>query len=246
MYQERRIFGKSRIHESSYVSKHANIIGPIIVGKQVAIQSGARLRSDEDTKPDQGIILIGDYCNIQEGVVLHTHADSSFEYEGMMVAIKIGSGCCLVHKSMVHGPAIIGTNNLLMANSVVWCSNTGDNVVVRVGARLETCSVGNNCIIGCNAVVLSGVRIPDNKFVDHCTVVRTQEEADNLPEVYEEKIRGWIDKCDGIANQNLIILERYKSFERKMLKRHRYVPFGDFIVKRFVTRGKYYSFYEEF
>ena len=82
----------------------------------------------------QGVI-IGDYVNVQEGSVIHG--------DGLTIKDHVTIG----HSVVVHGD-YIGTGSLL-GNNCTFLGNA---------------TVGDQCLIAANSVVLSGTKVPDRSF----------------------------------------------------------------------------------
>ncbi len=85
---------------------------------------------------DGELITIGNNVNIQEGSVVHG--------DGLVIEDNVSIGHCVV----VHGDRI-GTGSLLGNNCTFLTEST----------------IGRECLIAANSVVLSGVDIPDRSFV---------------------------------------------------------------------------------
>ena len=85
---------------------------------------------------DGDVITIGNHVNIQEGSVVHG--------DGLVIEDYVSIGHCVV----VHGDRI-GTGSLLGNNCTFLTEST----------------IGRECLIASNAVVLSNVDVPDRSFV---------------------------------------------------------------------------------
>ena len=85
---------------------------------------------------DGDVITIGNHVNIQEGSVVHG--------DGLVIEDYVSIGHCVV----VHGDRI-GTGSLLGNNCTFLTEST----------------IGKECLIASNAVVLSNVDVPDRSFV---------------------------------------------------------------------------------
>ena len=138
---------------SSYVDDKASLIGDVRIGEQVYVAPCVSLRADE-AHP----IIIGDECNIQDGVVFHGLMGSS---------IELGKKISIAHGAVIHGPMKIGDESFVGFNSVVHAS-----------------TLGKKCFVGHAAAVI-GVRLADGKFVPHGALIDTQEKADSLGPVPE-------------------------------------------------------------
>jgi carbonic anhydrase/acetyltransferase-like protein (isoleucine patch superfamily) len=116
-----------------WIAPDASVIGRVRLGEEVGIWFGAVLRGDNEW------IEIGARTNVQDGSVLHT--DPGFP-------LKVGEGCTIGHRAIVHG-CTIGDNSLV-----------GMGAIVMNGAK-----VGNNCIIGAGAIVTEGKVFADNSLL---------------------------------------------------------------------------------
>lgn len=100
------------IDESAYVHPQATVVGNVIIGKDVYIGPGARLRGD------WGGIEIADGCNVQENCTIHM-------FPGFTVVLE--ESAHIGHGAIIHG-ARIGRNSMIGMNSVIM-----DNV--HIGAE---------------------------------------------------------------------------------------------------------------
>lgn len=169
-----------KIDNSAYVHPFAIIIGDCTIGKKVLVAPTAVCRADEGVP-----IHIGDYSNVQDGVILHaldasrngTNIDNKrFSLEGEKLlandtgfdngyAIYISGNVSLAHDSLIHGPVWIGNNTLIGVKSAVLDSKIGSNVVIRVGS------------------IITGVEIPDNTLVPPGTILTNQSQVSKLPSI---------------------------------------------------------------
>lgn len=116
-----------------WIADEAVLIGDVMVEDLVSIWFGAVLRGDNER------ISVGAGSNIQENAVLHT--DMGFP-------LRIGAGCTIGHKAMLHGCKI------------------GENSLIGMGATvLNGAVIGRDCLIGAGALVTEGKVIPDGSLV---------------------------------------------------------------------------------
>jgi len=146
------------VSKTAYVDDSAVITGDVSIGEQVYVGPCVSLRADE-AHP----IIVGDECNIQDGVVFHGLMGSS---------IELGKKISIAHGAVIHGPLKIGDESFVGFNSVVHAS-----------------TLGKRCFIGHGAVVL-GVKLADGKFVPHGVLVDSQVKADALGPV-PESLKGF-------------------------------------------------------
>jgi carbonic anhydrase len=117
-----------KISKAAYVDPFAVIIGDCEIGKLVLVAPFAVCRGDEGTP-----IHIGDYSNLQDGVVLHSLETTAHgkniddrRYSGLGsllkandtrfkngFAIYIGDKVSLAHDVQVHGPAYVGNDTFV-------------------------------------------------------------------------------------------------------------------------------------
>jgi carbonic anhydrase/acetyltransferase-like protein (isoleucine patch superfamily) len=109
------------IHESAFIHPQATITGNVIIGRDVYIGPGARIRGD------WGGVVIEDGCNVQENCVVHM-------FPGVTVVLE--QSAHVGHGAIIHG-ARVGRNCLIGMNAVLM-----DNVVIG-----EECIIGALCFI---------------------------------------------------------------------------------------------------
>jgi carbonic anhydrase len=168
-----------KISKVAYVDPFAVIIGDCEIGKLVLVAPFAVCRGDEGTP-----IYIGDYSNLQDGVILHAlettaHGknidDRRYSAQGLLLkandtafkngfAIYVGNRVSLAHDVQVHGPAYIGNDSFVGMKSLVFNAKVGKRVA-----------------IGVSSTITNGVTIPDDKFVPPGSIITTQAQADKLP-----------------------------------------------------------------
>lgn len=130
-----------------WIAPDANVIGNVVLHPDVGIWFGCTLRGDNEP------IEIGAGTNVQENTVMHTDPGCP---------VKIGKGCTIGHKAMIHGCTI------------------GDNSLIGMGATvLNKAVIGKNCLIGAGALIPEGKEIPDNSLVVGMPgkVIRTLDEG---------------------------------------------------------------------
>ena len=84
-------------------------------------------------------IVIGANTNVQDNAVIHTEIGAP---------VHIGAGVTIGHCAMVHGCSI-GDDSLIGINSVI----------------LDRAEIGKGCLVGANALVPEGMKIPDYSLV---------------------------------------------------------------------------------
>lgn len=118
---------------TNWIAPDAALIGRVELGADVGIWFSAVLRGDNEP------IVIGRGTNVQEHVVMHTD---------MGYPLRIGEGCTIGHRAMLHG-CTIGDNSLI-----------GIGAIVLNGAR-----IGRNSLVGAGALVTEGKEFPDGSLI---------------------------------------------------------------------------------
>jgi carbonic anhydrase len=167
------------ISKTAFVDPRAVVIGDCEIGKLVLVAPFSVCRGDEGTP-----IHIGDYSNVQDGVILHAlettahgkplddrrYSAQGFLLKGNDTAFKhgfatyVGNLVSLGHQSQVHGPAYIGNDTFVGMKSLIFNAKVGKRVA-----------------IGVSSTITDGVTIPDDKFVPPGSIITTQAQADALP-----------------------------------------------------------------
>lgn len=151
---------KPLISEKAVIQPNASVIGAVILSDNVLVSPFASIRGDEGTP-----IYIGKNSNVQDGVVIHGLEHKFVENEGLGYSVHIGDNVSLAHQSQVHGPAKIGSNTFVGMQSFVFKSEIGDNVVIEPAAKVI------------------GVKVPSGRYIPAGDIIKTQEQADNLPKI---------------------------------------------------------------
>jgi len=163
---------KPEIDPSTFVHPLASVIGRVILGKNIMVSPMASIRGDEGQP-----LFIGDDSNVQDGVIIHaleTEVNGTPVEENLYTvnekkyAVYVGKRVSLAHQVQIHGPAVIHDDTFVGMKTLVFKS-----------------LVGSGCVIepGC---ILMGVTIPDHRYTPAGSVIKTQEDADNLPEITED------------------------------------------------------------
>jgi len=120
------------IHETAYVHPQATVIGNVVIGRDVYIGPGARLRADF------GKIIIKDECNVQENCTIHM-------FPGKTVILE--ERAHVGHGAIIHG-AHLGENCLIGMNAVI----------------MDHVKIGTGSVIGALAFIPENTVIPDRKI----------------------------------------------------------------------------------
>ena len=121
------------IHPTAWIAPDAQVIGRVRIGPRASVWFGAVLRGDNEW------IEVDEGTNIQELSMLHTDWD---------FPLRIGAGCTIGHKAMVHGCSI------------------GDHSLIGMSATLlNGASIGRECLVGAGALVTEGKTFEDRSLI---------------------------------------------------------------------------------
>ena len=181
------------IDATTYVHPLAAVIGNVILGKQIMVSPMASVRGDEGQP-----LYIGDHSNVQDGVVIHaleTELDGKpveknlYEVSGRKYAVYVGNRVSLAHQVQIHGPAVVMDDTFVGMKSLVFKSFVGKQCVIEPG------------------VILMGVTVPDGRYVPAGSVIKTQEQADQLPVITENYPFKTLNK--GVVHVNTALAREY-------------------------------------
>jgi carbonic anhydrase/acetyltransferase-like protein (isoleucine patch superfamily) len=172
-----------RIHEDAYVDPTAIVCGKVIVGENVFIGPYAVIRADEVNRDgEMDPIIISANSNIQDGVVIHSRSGA---------LVKIGENTSIAHRSIVHGPCVIGDNVFVGFNSVLFNCSVGDYSVVRHNSVVENCDVPE------------GFHIPSTSNIHSSEdLARIEKVSPDIAEFSED-----------VARTNIDLVKAYKRLE---------------------------------
>ncbi len=173
------------IHESAYVDATAIVCGKVIVEENVFIGPYAVIRADEvNAEGDMEPIVIGAHSNIQDGVVIHSKSGG---------AVRVGRHTSIAHRSIVHGPCVVGDNVFIGFNTVLFNCTIGNRSVVRHNTVVEGCEVPE------------GFHIPSTRFVHSNTDLAT------IPQVTPEAS----DFSEDVVRANHELVKGYKRLQNE-------------------------------
>ncbi|MBW2599117.1 MAG: carbonic anhydrase [Deltaproteobacteria bacterium] len=187
------------IDPSTYVHPLASVIGRVILGKNIMVSPMASIRGDEGQP-----LFIGDDSNVQDGVVIHaletemngkSVEENLYTVNGKNYAVYVGERVSLAHQVQIHGPAVVGNDTFVGMKTLVFKS-----------------LVGSGCVIepGC---LLMGVNVPDHRYIPAGSIIKTQEDADTLPEITKDYPMK--DMNRGVIHVNTSLAKGYLASTRK-------------------------------
>jgi carbonic anhydrase/acetyltransferase-like protein (isoleucine patch superfamily) len=182
------------IDDSAFIHPLAAVIGNVIIGKKVMISPFASVRGDEGQP-----LFVGDESNIQDGVVIHALETDKQTVKNLMgseegqYAVYVGKGVSLSHQSQVHGPAYVGDDTFIGMQSLI----------------LKT-RIGKNCVVEPKCLLM-GVEIKAGRYVPAGSVIKSQEDADNLPIITDKYVFKSLNS--DVVKVNMALAAGYKKMK---------------------------------
>ncbi len=173
------------IAESAYIDHTAIICGKVVIGENVFVGPYAVIRADEvDDSGSMQPITIGCNSNIQDGVVIHSKSGA---------AVTIGEFTSIAHRSIVHGPCVVGDRVFIGFNSVLF-----------------NCVVGNGSVVRHNSVV-DGRDLPENFYVPSTTRIGPLTDLSQYPPVSVSAS----EFSEDVAHTNIDLVKGYKALQNE-------------------------------
>ncbi|ERJ12188.1 LbetaH domain-containing protein [Haloplasma contractile] len=154
-----------KIDSTAFIGPFSSVIGDVTINEQVYVAPNVSVRADEGTP-----FYIGPYSNLQDGVILHGLKNERLKVGNTDYSIYIGKRVSVAHDALVHGPCVIGNQCFVGFKAIVFNTRLGNGVYVSPGA-----------------VITSGVKVPDNRFIPPGALIDTQEKAYQLKELPIDK-----------------------------------------------------------
>lgn len=152
-----------QVDETASVHSFSNVMGDVRVGANVVIAPGVSIRADKGNS-----FRIGTGSKVQDGVVIHgLEQGRVVGDDDQSYSVWIGQNASISHMALVHGPAYIGDGCFIGFRSTIF------------NAR-----IGRGCIVMMH-VLVQDVEIPPGKFVPSGSIITSQQQADQLPNVQE-------------------------------------------------------------
>lgn len=170
-----------QVHPSALIDPSAQIIGNVIIGKNVFVAPLAVIRSDE-RGPDGVVapISIGEEANIQDGVIIHSHGGAT---------VTIGARTSVAHGAAIHGPCEVGQDCFLAMRSTLYSATLADSVWVGMGALIMRATLEPHTYVPAGSVIRSrpdawGMRFVSIKEKQYMQEIR--ESVNRLREDYRK------------------------------------------------------------
>jgi carbonic anhydrase/acetyltransferase-like protein (isoleucine patch superfamily) len=148
-----------QVHPSALIDPSAQIIGNVIIEKNVFIAPLAVIRADE-RGPEGSVepIVIGEEVNIQDGVIIHSHGGTT---------VTIGARTSVAHGVAIHGPCAIGEDCFLAMRCSVYSATLANEVWVGMNALVMRATIDPYTYVAAGSVIRSRPDALGLRFVSH-------------------------------------------------------------------------------
>lgn len=135
------------IDPSALIDPSAQIIGKVVLGKNVFVGPLAVIRADE--RGDDGKvspIILEEEVNVQDGVIMHAAKGTT---------VTIGARTTVGHGVTIHGPCNIGSGCFLSMRSVLYRVELEDYVWVGMGAQIMRANLSSHTYVPAGSLIHS-------------------------------------------------------------------------------------------
>lgn len=158
--------GEPSVHAAANVHEFSLVEGDVRVGANATIAPGTAV-----TAAPGAAVSIGDRAQLLPGVIAEAAAGPQVTGgDGSACSIWVGEGSAIAHKSLIHSPVYLGKNCFVGFRSTIYNARLGDGCVVMMHALVQD------------------VEIPPGKCVPSGSVINSQHQADQLPNVRPEDL----------------------------------------------------------
>ncbi|MEL7329303.1 MAG: ribulose bisphosphate carboxylase small subunit [Cyanobacteria bacterium J06559_1] len=156
-----------QVHPSADVHEFSFVEGDVQLGADVVVAPGTAI-----TAASGASVLVGASCALLPGVVVEGLAGGQVSSgpSGAACSVWLGDRTVIAHKALIHSPSFIGEGCFVGFRSTIF------------NARL-----GKGCVVMMHALV-QDVEVPPGKCVPSGSVITSQHQADQLPNVRPEDL----------------------------------------------------------
>lgn len=156
-----------QVHPSADVHEFSFIEGDVQLGAGVMVAPGTAITAESGAS-----VMVGEGCSLLPGVVIEGLAGGQVLSGpgGHVYSVCLGDRTVVAHKALIHSPSFIGEGCFIGFRSTVF------------NARL-----GQGCVVMMHALV-QDVELPPGKCVPSGSVITSQHQADQLPDVRPEDL----------------------------------------------------------
>ena len=164
------VYNNTLLNENVSIGEFS-IIGKVDLQKQLA-------SSKVTIGPN---VQIGSYCTIYEDVTIDKNCFLD-DYTHIGISTTIGEQCKLLYGAKIYKNVSIGNNCIVSgfccSRSIIKDNSSVFGMLVHRypnpiwGTKEKSPIIGNNVVVGMNAIIIGGITIGDNSFISAGAIVR--------------------------------------------------------------------------
>ena len=191
---------RPKIHPDSLIDPSAQIIGNVVIEKDVFVGPLTVIRADERGSDGKVMpIVIGEQVNIQDGVIIHSHGGTS---------VIIGARSSIAHGVIIHGPCTIGEECFLAVRATIYSATLEDHIWVGMAAAVMRATLEQFTYVPSGVIVRSKndlgiVRLVNDSERQYMQKVR--DAATQLRKDYLEaraRVQEYLNSKTSLKNEN--------------------------------------------
>jgi carbon dioxide concentrating mechanism protein CcmM len=156
------------VHSLADVHEFSLLEGDVTISAKAVIAPGTAVTAESGAS-----VAIGEQCALLPGVIVEGVAGAQVagaQDRNLRYSVWVGDRTIIAHKSIIHSPAFISEDCFIGFRSTIF------------NARL-----GKGCVVMMHALV-QDVEIPPGKCVPSGSIITSQHQADQLPQVRPEDL----------------------------------------------------------
>ncbi|NJM96215.1 MAG: acetyltransferase [Phormidesmis sp. RL_2_1] len=155
-----------QVHSAADVHEFSLIEGAVNLGAGTVVAPGVAITAASDAT-----VIVNEDCSLLPGVLIEGVGGAQVMTPALTsCSVWVGINTVIAHKAIVHSPAFVGQKCFIGLRSTVFNARLGDGCVVMMHALVQD------------------VEVPPGKCVPSGSIVTTQHQADQLPDVRPEDL----------------------------------------------------------
>ncbi len=157
--------GNPRVDASANVHEFSLLEGDVRVGAGALVAAGTAVTAEAGAA-----VVVGDRTQLLPGVIVEGIVGAQVMGGHGPCSVWLGDRSTVAHKAIIHSPAFIGQDCFIGIRSTVFNARLGDGCVVMMHALIQD------------------VEVPPGKRVPSGSVITSQHQAEQLPDVRPEDL----------------------------------------------------------
>lgn len=172
-----------QVHPTAVIDPSAQIIGNVIIDKNVFVAPLAVIRADE--RGSDGVVApisISEEVTIQDGVMIHSHGGAT---------VNIGARTSVAHGTAIHGPCDIGEDCFLAMRSTLYSATLSHGIWVGMGAVIMRATLEHLTYVPAGSIVRARPDAWSMRFVSNKEKQYMDEVREAVNQLREDYRRLW-------------------------------------------------------